>query len=286
MKKIGAFGLFGLLLFLIYAIDFWGFGVNDLVRRAPLRLLWVAVLDAAVLYIVLTRVRGAGWGLVWRLALVYFGVKTAVIVVETVYLPEALPRDWVPGLLVNGGVTALLAAGTAVWVNGRWSGDAHTPGFAPPALRWRRWPLLGVVWMLLFVAVGLLVFQPIARAIDAAAAEAYLAAFTPENPLLILAFQVGRGLLWVLFAIPFLQWLRGSVWQRGLALGLLFAGLMGGAQMQGIDYLPAAIWPAHLVEVVVENMLFGLVVGGTAVARKFNPVYSVAPISISADFDL
>lgn len=263
MKQVTTWLALALVTFGLYAVDLWGVTVSPLVRTAPWRLLVVALIDTAVIVIALRRANGGGWQLAGRLALLLFGVKTAVVVVETIYLPDVLPLAWVPGLLLNGAVTAGLQALAAVWLTGRGQETAVTPTspwFPWPTLSWRRWLLTGVLWMALFVATGLLVFQPAARALDRAAADAYLAAFTPENPLLILAFQVGRGLLWALLAWPLLGCLRGSAGQRGLVLGLLFAGLMASAQLQAIDYLPATIWPAHLLEVAVENMLFGLVV--------------------------
>ncbi|MCA9874262.1 MAG: hypothetical protein KC441_11425 [Anaerolineales bacterium] len=261
ITRIGSLLLLLLVTFALYAIDLWGLGVSPLLPTAPALLLLVAVIDVAVISLALSQAEDAGWSLAGRLALLIFGVKTAVVVVETVYLPDVLPLAWMPGLLVNGGVTALLLALAAVWLNGRWPGTAAAaPWFPWSRLSWKRGLATGFLWMVLFVATGLLVFQPVARALDRAAADAYLAAFTPENPLLILAFQAGRGLLWALLAWPFLNNLRGTVWRRGLVLGLLFAGLMGSAQLQAIDLLPDAIWPAHLAEVMVENFLFGFVV--------------------------
>lgn len=284
MKQVAAWLALALVTFGLYAVDLWGMGVSPLLRTAPWRLLVVALIDTAVIVIALRRANGGGWQLAGRLALLIFGVKTAVVVVETIYLPDVLPLAWVPGLLLNGAVTAGLQALAAVWLTGRGQDTAVAPAspwFPWATLSWRRWLLTGVLWMVLFVAAGLLVFQPAARALDRAAADAYLAAFTPENPLLILAFQVGRGLLWALLAWPLLGSLRGGAGQRGLVLGLLFAGLMASAQLQAIDYLPAAIWPAHLVEVAVENMLFGLVV-----AWGLRPLPGKAPKQTEADQQL
>lgn len=261
INRIGSFLLLLVVAFGLHTVDLWGLGLSPLVRTAPWLLLAVAFIDVTVISIALSQAEGMGWSLAGRLALLIFGVKTAVVVVETIYLPDVLPLAWVPGLLVNGGVTALLLAVAAVWLNGRWLGaTAVLPWFPWSRLSWGRFLATGLLWMVLFVATGLLVFQPVARALDRAAADAYLAAFTPENPMLILAFQAGRGLLWALLAWPFLNSLRGNAWRRGLVLGLLFAGLMGSSQLQAIDFLPDAIWPGHLAEVVVENFLFGLVV--------------------------
>lgn len=261
MKRIAALLLLFLLTFALYAIDPWGRQLTPLLGTAPALLLLAALIDTTVLAAAVLAARGGGWGLAGRLALLTFGVKTAVVAVETVYLPEVLPLAWIPGLLFNGALTAVILAPAAVWLLGRGGAPPpDAPWFPWTAVPWWRWPFIGLLWLLLFVIVGLLVFQPLARALDAPAAEAYLADFSPDNPLLILAFQALRGMLWALLAWPFLNALRGRWPRRGLVLGLLFAGLMGSAQLLGIDFLPPRIWPAHLLEVVVENFLFGLVV--------------------------
>jgi hypothetical protein len=261
LQTVGRFILLTLITFVLHALDVWGLSLSPLLQSAPWLLLLAALIDATVLSIAIPRASGAGWSLAARLALLIFGVKTAVVVVEAFYLPDVISPAWIPGLLFNGFVTATLLALAAVWLNRRWASDFAVGPYPPRArFSWWRWPLSGVLWVVLFVAAGALIFQPVARAIDPAAAEAYLTGFMPENPLLILLFQAGRGLLWGLFAWPFLSILRGRHWQRGLVLGLLFAGLMSSAQLLGIDFLPPRIWPAHLLEVVVENFLFGLVV--------------------------
>lgn len=261
MKRLAQLFLLILIAAGLFALDPWALSLSPLARSAPWLLLLTATIDVLILTFALSRARGSGIALAGRLALLFFGVKTAVVAVESIYLPEVLPPAWIPGLLFNGALTALLLSLAAVWLNGRWPGEAdQQPWFPWASLSWWRFPLIGLGWLFLFVGVGLLVFQPLARALDAAAAEAYLNAFMPQNPLLILAFQALRGLFWAIMAWPFLNVLNGGRRGRGFVLGLLFAGLMGSAQLQGIEFLPQTIWPAHLMEVLLENFLFGFVV--------------------------
>lgn len=254
-------GLF-LLLAALYVVDFYGLGLNDVMVGAPRALLGMAAVDTAVLALLLPRLRGSGWRLATAVFLLFFGVKTALVAVEAAYLPEVLPPEILPPLLVNGLATAAVISGAAVWVNGRWiPRETRTqPGWRFSAFGWAgRLATAGFLWMALFVAAGLLVFRPIATALDADVAAAYLATFEPENPMLILLFQWGRGLLWALLALPALGRLRDAARLRGLLLGVCFAGWMSSGLLLPNELLPASIWPAHLAEVVVENLLFGCV---------------------------
>lgn len=278
LKTIGRLLLLTLITFALHALDLWDMSLSPALQSAPWLLLLAAFIDAVVLTIALSHASGGGWSLVTRLALLIFGVKTAVVVVESFYLPDVIPPAWIPGLLFNGLISAGLLALAAVWLTRRWPSSSDPLPFPPRArFSWWRWPLSGLLWVALFIAAGALVFQPLARALDPAAAEAYLSGFMPDNPLLILLFQAGRALLWGLFAWPFLSVLRGTIWQRGLVLGLIFAGLMVSAQLQGVDMLPATIWPAHLAEVATANFLFGLVV-----AWAFPPQVAVPAVAVQS----
>jgi hypothetical protein len=264
-----------LLLVALYAIDFFGLGLNRALLGAPLALLGMAALDAALLGLLLSRLGGTGLRPMMAVFLLFFGVKTALVAVEAAYLPDVLPAAMLPSLVLNGLITAVAATTAAMWVYDRWGAGRPDvkAGWFFSILGWiGRLATAGFLWMLLFVGGGLLVFRPIAMALDPAVAEAYLSAFAPDNPLLILLLQWGRGTLWALLALPALGRLGGAVWRRGLLLGVCFAGWMGGLLLPPNDLLPATLLPAHLVEVVVENLLFGFVL-----ARLFSPRATAQP---------
>jgi hypothetical protein len=260
MKKESRLLLLLAILFGLYALDPWSGAISPLLRQSPWRLFLIATIDALVLHLALRQIRADRQTVAFRTGLLYFGLKTAVVAVEAIYLPEALPPSLVLPLSFNGLLTALIIGAIAGWLYGRAGDSAAGESFAPGSFPWLRWVAAGFAWMLLFIATGLLIFQPVATALDAPVAAAYLADFTPEQPLLILGFQIARGMLWALLAFPFLQLCPRAIIRRGALLGVIFAGLMGSAILHGIDALPPTIWPAHLAEVVVENFLFGFVV--------------------------
>lgn len=269
---VGRLFLLVLLLFLLYALDFRNLALAPVVAAAPLPLFLMAVIDGLLMAFAISRTQLTGWRLVAAVGLLYFGLKTLLVAVEGIYLPDVLTPDLVASLLVNGATTAVIAVPVAVWLLGRRTADLppRERAFGRPTLLGLVWrlPLVGLLWVVLFVATGLLVFRPVATALDAATAEAYLNAFNPENPLLVLGFQLGRGMLWALLALPLLWALARSRSARGLVLGLLFAGWMGSSLLLPNDLLPAQIWLAHLLEVLMENFLFGFVVAGLLVGAS------------------
>lgn len=257
--------LLALFLAALYAVDFASWQLSGTVRTAPFMLLLMALLDTAVLAIPILRARWARWKLVGTIALLFFGVKTFVVALEAVYLTDVLPPDVVQTLLVNGAITAVLFSLAAVGVYGRWNPNSISSK-SSQLMRYSFWgwlwrlALAGILWVVSFVATGLLVFQPLAKALDPVVADAYLAAFTPDSPGLILLFQAGRGILWALLTLPLIRMINGRSWQTGLTTALLYAVLMGSAMLLPNDTLPPTLIPAHLAEVVIENFLFGWIV--------------------------
>ena len=120
----------------------------------------------------------------------------------------------------------------------------------------------GVEWMLLFVLVGMFVFQPLAKALDEAAATQYLAEFSgnQEDGLRILFFQIGRGMVWALLLLPWLRSVRDKRWQVALLSGCVCAGWLSSTFFVPTG-LPAAIQISHIMEMVTENFLYGAWLG-------------------------
>ncbi len=81
------------------------------------------------------------------------------------------------------------------------------------------------------------------------------------NPLDLFAFQIGRGGVWALMALPLLASQSSSTWERSNALGAAFAVFVGALLLHENPLMPGQIRMLHLVEISVSNFLFGLVVG-------------------------
>lgn len=104
----------------LYVVDFWGLGLNRALTGALWALLGLTVIDTAVMILLLSRLQGTGWRLALAVFLLFFGLKTALVAVEAVYLPDVLPPEIVAPLLVDGLITAVLFSLAAVRLDGRW----------------------------------------------------------------------------------------------------------------------------------------------------------------------
>jgi hypothetical protein len=228
---------------------------------APASLLLVSLLHAAVLSWPILRSRWTGWRLVGAVFLVFYGVTTLIVAIETVYLPDTLPLDLVIRLVVNGGITAVVFSVLAVVIHGRMSGDEKLQGSNQRlVIPWTQWvwklALIGFSWVVLFILFGAFVFLPLARRL---APEALAAYTNLEMPAWVLPFQALRGVLWAVLALPVIRMMKGRWWEIGLAVALLFSVLMGANLLKPIG-LPAGLQVAHFVEVFGESFVFGWIV--------------------------
>ena len=251
------------LLFVLYAVDFLNLTWSETVLSAPFILLLVAALDTAVVAAAMRRLHTGGWRLVGAIFLLFYGVKTFLVGLEAVYLTDVLPPPLARSLFVNGLIVAVVFAPAAVWLLGRRQASAELDATAEGARRTprtvARWPgrllLAGVLYFILFVAGGLLLFRPLATALDPVEAAAYGAGF--EAPAWLPLFIVARGILWALLALPAIRGLGCRSWANGLVLGLVFAVLMANNLLFPGDIAPT-MRAAHFVELFVENLLYGL----------------------------
>jgi hypothetical protein len=246
-----------LLLFALSALDVTSLRLAEHPTSAPGYLLLVSLLNAAVLSYTIVRSRWTGWPLVAAVFLIYYGVTVLQTAVEAVYLDFLIPV--LPQLLINGGVTAAIFSVAAVWLHGRMVGEAGrreaNDRLVMPLRIWLwKLPLLSIIWMVLFVAFGALVFLPLARWLDPEAVASYTSL---ELPSWILPFQALRGMLWVAFALPVIRMMKGRWRETALTVGMLFAVLMGGNLLVPNELLPASLQLAHAFEVMLENFVFG-----------------------------
>ncbi len=245
-----------MLLFALYAVDFVNGRWAEIVATAPLALLVMALLDTAVLTVAIRHLHYNGWRLVGALFLLFYGVKTFLVGIEAVYLSDVLTPPMARSLFLNGLIVAALFIPIAVRGLGCWTGDKAVRPIPRTITGWLGKLLLaGILYLFLFIAGGLLLFTPIANALDPAGAAAYLAGFAAPDWLPL--FIVVRGSLWALLALPVIRGMNGRFCPNGLLLGLLFAVLMADNLLIP-STIPNMMRVAHFIELFVENVLFGL----------------------------
>lgn len=220
-------------------------------------------MDTVVLSYPILRSRWSGWRLVLTIFFVFYGVMTFMSQIETVvflqYFTDIIPAEMIPGLFIQGAITAAIFSPLAVLIHGRMRGREEAP---EPNLRlvmpWTEWVwkliLIGVIYMVIYISFGMFVFMPLAG-------EAYQEYYGDlQMPGWILPFQMVRGMIWAALALPVIRMMKGRWWEAGLAVALLFSMLMAASLLIPNEFMPEAIRMAHFWEVSSSNFLFGWIV--------------------------
>ncbi len=242
------------------SIDFWGFQLNPDTLANPVSFFLVAGLISATVAFLVYKSLWSGWKLTLAIFFLVYGFVTALVAVEAVYLSNILTPDLAATLFVNGALSAAVFSPVVVFIWGKMIAQKYTPASPRLPVHWAgliwRSFAAGIVWVVLFIFCGLLIFQPIARAIDPQALDFYA---NMETPSWILMFQMARGIIMAWLGLPFIAMTGGNRRQTGLLLGMAFAVLMG-SNLLIPTQLPYAVQSAHFIEVTAENFFFGLFV--------------------------
>jgi hypothetical protein len=275
-----SFLLFGLL-----AVNFTGFSISATARQDPALLLLAAFADTLVFAAFAMLSRRRGWFLGLAVFLVFYGVTFALTALETVYVPNVLPLSTAQGVLVDGIVVAgVFSAALVVLLGG--GKDLPLAQRGPLVGSTRRWVLTAIAsavsYLLLFVLVGALLYDPLAHGLAPAALAAEQNSVASSRASLVLPVELLRGALWALLALPALSCLAIGWIRKGAVLGLLFAVPISESIALATTIAPGLV-PAHLVEVLAENLLFGIVLawiyrgaGAPSLASKRSLLVEVA----------
>jgi hypothetical protein len=164
----------------------------------------------------------------------------------------------IPGLFLQGLILSALFSPLAVLVHGKMKrvpGETGTNNLVMPKAEWAwKIAILTLIYVIIYVSFGLLVFTPLAGD----ALEEYYKDF--KIPSWILLLQAGRALVWIALALPVIRMMKGDWWEAGLAVSLLYSVLMGGLLLIPTSIMPDSIRIAHFFEVAFSNFLYGWVV--------------------------
>jgi hypothetical protein len=232
-----------------------------------LALLFVSVLNTAVLAYIILRSRWTGWKLVLTVFFVFFGVTTVMSQIETAFFVTRLPAGMLPRIFLVGAIVAAIFSPLAVLILGKGkreeiSGDDNSKSNMP----FGEW-----VWKLSFIAASYLVIyftfgyfvawkNPAVRAYyggnDPGSFLAQMGNVLRDTPWL-LPLQVVRAMLWTALALPIIRMMKGQWWEAGLAVALSFAVLMNSQLLLPNPFMPDEVRMAHLLETASSNFLFG-----------------------------
>jgi len=231
------------------SLDFYRLELSELSGNTLFWRALMAMIDTMLISLVIVKSRKNGSALMTVLFLALFGMKTVLTVVESAYLP--MLRPLIMPLLINGLVASLLFVVIAVLVwNAGYAGsdeaNQSTLNWRKPWFQWAwKLPLSALVWMVLYVVFGALVFLNVANYFDPQALANYS---NLEMPPWVLVFQGMRALFWLGLTLPMIVQFNGTKFQVAGLVASTFAGWMGSNLLMALD-LPAGLRFAHLLEV-------------------------------------
>lgn len=246
--------------FALSNLDFYRLEISDLSGNTLFWRALMAMIDTMLISLVIVKSRKNGPALVTVLFLALFGMKTVLTVVESAYLP--MLRPLIMPLLINGLVASLLfiVVSVLVWNAGYESSNEANNKVLNWRKPWFQWawklPFSAVIWMILFVIFGALVFLNVANYFDPQGLANYN---NLDMPSWVLPFQGLRALLWLGLTMPLIIQLNGTKFQVAGLVASIFAGWMGSNLLLALD-IPAGLRFAHLLEVGGESFVFGFVI--------------------------
>ncbi|MCZ6670667.1 MAG: hypothetical protein O6947_06530 [Acidobacteria bacterium] len=221
-------------------------------------ILGVCSLETLVLAYPILRSRWSAWRLTGAVFLAVFGVEFFLPQMEAVFF-GVLSGNLVTRVLLMGTIMAALFSPLAVWILGRWKPTVTdlplSVRMSTPEWIWKL-AAIAVIYLFLYTTFGAFIAwrSPEVRSyyIGLSSGTAF------EHGLsLLIPFQILRGLLWVVVALPVLRMMRGRFWESGLAVGLLFAVLMNAQLLLPNPYMPEGVRWLHLIETAPSNFLLG-----------------------------
>jgi len=236
----------------------------------------VAALDTAVMAWLILRSRLRGWALTATMIAVLFGVQSFMPQVESwvfqAYsgMAQHLPAEMIPRILMAGLLHACLWTPLAVRILGRWrtepaSDTAAGPRPAASAPLWSaKLPLAAAAYVLVYFVFGYYVAwrSPAVRAYYQGTDGPFwmqMRSVLRDTPWLP-AFQLLRGAAWTALGVMVLRSMGGSLTERALAVGILFAVVMSAGLLMPNPYMPYDVRMAHLLETGSSDFLFGMFV--------------------------
>jgi hypothetical protein len=235
-------------------------------------MLVVSLVNTLVVSLIILRSRWGGWRLMLAVAFSLYGVMTFMAQIEAAWFGPVLgiPPEVLPWLLAQSLPIVLIFVPLAVLI---W-GKAHHPTDADDGntrlqMPWFEWvwklAVIAVVYVALYFGFGFVVAwqNPELRAMYGNGVNTEVFSYVRLVP-----WQLARGIMWAMFALPIIRMTRGSVWQVALIVGLLFALPMNIVHILPNPFMPdPSVRLSHFIETASSNFIFGMFVAWLLIWR-------------------
>ena len=235
----------------------------------------VCLINTAVIMYVIFRSRWQGIKLVVFVALVHYIVQFFMGGVEAIFFQSNLkiPLKLVYAQLASGAVFAFFFSLIAVFILGRMklakdaSEEPNQRLIMPKGEFILKFLILSViVYPLLYFLFGYFVAWQFPAVREFYSGSTVLIPFFPfiktqfgTNTTLVF-WQMARGAVWVLVALPVIRMMKGKAREAAVTLGLIFALVMNSQHIPPNPYLPGIVRLAHFIETSSSNFLWGMLI--------------------------
>lgn len=205
--------------------------------------------------------------LVILVALLYFGISVFLVQIETLvflnYFMDIISPDLILHLFIQGAITAVIFAPIAVFVLRGWRNRSGT-GLQSVRLGMSKLQGLMKISVLAVTFVVFYVFFGIFVAWQNPAMSEYYGDLIARMAAVggwMLLLQAGRGVVFIVLAVPVIRTSNGKTWERAIMIGLLFCILTASNLLIPTTIMPDTIRMSHFYEVAIPGLIFGLLVG-------------------------
>lgn len=226
-------------------------GTPDGPFSAMQAMLIVSAVEGMLLSYLAMRMNLSGRTLGMTLAVVLFGVETALSMIEAAFFNADLHLPLASMLLITLAalIRDLLAGVTIAYL---WRGSVAMPPTTFRRLAWKV-PLTSLLYVVAYFLAGALI------AWQSLAVRAYYANVQQISIGSLALLQVGRGLVWTGLVFLIVRHLQGSVLHKALLIGITLALLMSLQLIYPNGMMLWAVRSMHILEIGVSNLAFGMV---------------------------
>jgi hypothetical protein len=211
-----------------------------------------------------------GWKLAGIIFLITFGIQYFMSQIETLWFNDSInfPIKGILAVVSGGFIMNLLFSVTATWFTGNFSPlkESASEKAKVDLVPIVKYVLLLsiVVWPVIYFLAGYLIAWQFAevRLLYSGTAEmaSFLSIMKANVASGLYFFQILRGVLWILIALPALAVTRGSLMRKGVILGLLFAFLGSSQLLLPNPFMSDMVRMAHFIETSSSNFLWGFII--------------------------
>ena len=230
----------------------------------------VCVLDTLIILYLIYNSRYKGIRLALSVFLVTFGIQYFMSQIETIWFNESLKlsKNGIWTIITGGLIMTFLYSISATWITGNFksaiqSGNSHIrPDF---------WPLFAriiilsvLVWPAIYFLAGYFIAWQFADV------RLFYSGTTDKASFFLIMknnfnsglyfFQIFRGFMWILIGCLVLLMTKGSLFHKGIILGLLFTVLGSSGLLIPNPVMPFTVRMAHFVETVPSSFLWGFII--------------------------